>query len=93
MICSKIKVLRAESIWDLVVELVKAKPRNANMDWIISFPKDILRCLENEENEECETNQSSIGMKELFQGCAVVAQEWINISSDKCRVLSPIIAK
>ena len=36
---------------------------------MLSFVEDMLRCLENAENEECETNQYLIGMKELFLGC------------------------
>ena len=37
---------------------------------IITFCEDILRHLENEMEEECETNQCQVGMTELFRGHA-----------------------
>ena len=34
---------------------------------ILSFCEDIMRYLEGETKEECETNQHYVGMKELFR--------------------------
>ena len=69
--CCETKVLRREFIWELVIELVKIKLSDMSIDLIMSFIEDILWYLEIKE-EEYETNQNLIGMKELFNGYIVV---------------------
>ena len=39
---------------------------------MMSFVEDMLRCLENEEDEEHEMNQQCVGMQELFRGHVVI---------------------
>ena len=63
---SKTKQLRRVFIKDLVVKLVKNKPKNISIEIIMSFIEYILQYLENEEEEDNETNQYLIGMQELF---------------------------
>ena len=55
--CRETISLRKEFVKDLVVELVKNKPDEINVDVIMSFMEDIMRYIENEEEEEHETNQ------------------------------------
>ena len=52
-----------------------------------------MRYIENEEDEEYETNQYLVGMKELFRGYVVVDWEGTEITNDKFRVLNVIVAK
>ena len=47
----------------LVKELVKKKPRGTHIQVIMSFKEDILRYLDEEEEEDYETNQYLIGIK------------------------------
>ena len=51
----------------------------------------MLKCLENEENEEYETNQYLIGMKALFLGCVVKAWKGVDFSSTKHREVHKIV--
>ena len=85
--------MRREFIRQLVVELVKAKPRDISEDLIKSFVEDILRYLENKEDEEYEMNQHLIRMKELFRGYLVVVWQGTNINSDKYRELNKIVVR
>jgi len=89
----KTKVMRREFIRELVIELVKVKPSNVSIDLIMSFIEDILWYLENEEEEEYETNQSLIEMKELFRGYDVVVWKGTDLNSKKYRVLNKIVVK
>ena len=55
--CRETIHLRKEFVKDLVVELVKSKPGDINVDVIMSFVEDIMRYIENKEKEEYKTNQ------------------------------------
>ena len=55
-------------IFELLIELVKANNNEVNIDTMIVFGEDILRYLECEEDEEHETSQCLIRIKELFHG-------------------------
>ena len=90
---NKRKELRREFIQYLVVELEKAKLRDASADLIVPFAEDTLRCLENEEDREHEINQSLIEMKELFHDYPVVVQEGRSANSNEYRVLNVIVMK
>ena len=70
--CRETIQLRREFVRELVVDLVRNKPVDVRVDLIMSFIEDIVRYLEEEEEEdEYETNQYLIGMKELFCGYVV----------------------
>ena len=59
----------------------------------MSFVEDTLWYLENDKDKEYETNQSLIGIKELFRGYVVVVWEGTNLNSKKYRMLNKIVAK
>ena len=77
----------------LLTELLKQKPVEVNVNEIMAFCEDILRYLEEETEEEYETNQQFVGMKEVFRGH--VAQDWqgTNLECKKYFVLNKIIVK
>ena len=51
---------------------MKNKPEDVNVEAIMSFVEDMLKHIENEEEEEHETNQQCVGMQELFRGHVVI---------------------
>ena len=59
----------------------------------MSFCKDIMRYLENDDDDKYETNQYLAGMKELFRGYLVI--DWVrtNMNCKKYRQVNMIIAK
>ena len=60
----------------------------------MSFVEDIAICLEDDEEEdEYETNQHLIGMKELFRGCVVKMWEGTNANCNKYKVLNKIVVR
>ena len=69
--CDDTKSNRAEFIRNLMLELVSRKPDSVDVNEIMSFMEDILRCFDNEIEEEYETNQYFVGMQNLFRGHAV----------------------
>ena len=75
------------------MELIKAKPSNVSEDLIMSFVEDILRYIENKQDEEYETNQHLVGMKELFRGYVVIDWEGTDLSNDRFRVLNQIVVR
>ena len=69
--CSETIDIRKVFVEKLLLEILKNKDEvEANL--IMSFFKDILRCLEDGTKEDCETNQYHVGMKELFRGYAAL---------------------
>ena len=70
--CEKTIELRIKFIKELVIELARNKPKEVHVEETMSFAEDILRYLENEEDEECEMDQQRAGMKELFRGYMVI---------------------
>ena len=92
--CSETIEIRKEFIAELLIELVKANGDEVCINTIMAFGEDILRYLEyKDNNEEYETSQNLIGMKELFRG--YVVRVWIgaDMSSDKYRKLNKIIVR
>ena len=71
---------------------MKCKNRKVDSEEILSFAEDILRYLENEENEEYETNQYLIGMKKLFRGHAVKSWKGVDFSTIKYKEANKIVA-
>ena len=55
--CHSTIPLRRQFVKDLVVELARNKSEEVHVEEIMSFVEDILRYLENDEEEEFETNQ------------------------------------
>ena len=76
-----------------MLELVKEKPESVDVDEIIALVEDILRYFDDKEDEEYETNQYFIGMKNLFRGCVIKSWTGVNFSGNKYRKLNKIVAK
>ena len=85
--------LRRQFIKELVVELVRKKSDEVHVEEIMSFVEDILRYLENEEEEDFETNQQYVGMQELFRGYIVIDWEGTNLGTKKYEDLNKILVK
>ena len=86
---------RKDFIERLLLELFKHKKVDANK--VMSFCEDILWFLE-EENEieiqdECETNQYPIGIKELFRGHAIKDWKGTDFYCKKYKKLNKILVK
>ena len=75
---------------ELLKKLLKYK-NEIDVNEMMSFCEDILVCLEEDEEAECETNQQCVGMKELFRG--YVIRDWmgLNFSTKKYRYVNKII--
>jgi len=70
--CSDTVRLRREFITELLLELLAERNEEVSIDNIMAFGEDIVQYLEYEEDEEeYETSQWLIGMKELFRGYVV----------------------
>ena len=69
--CSETIEMRREFITELLIDLVQSNCEEVYINTIMAFGEDILRYLENEDNDEYETSQHLIGMKEVFQGYVV----------------------
>jgi len=91
--CEKTIALRKQFIKELVIELARNKPKEVHIEEIMSFVEDILRYLENEEEEEYEMNQQCVGMQELFRGYVVRDWEGTNFKSEKYEKLNRISVK
>ena len=74
-----------------MIELARNKPKEVHIEEIMSFVEDILRYLENEEDEEYEMNQQYVGMQELFRGYVVIDWEGTNLKNERCKKLNRII--
>ena len=55
--CKKTILMRKEFISELLIELIKCKHKDMNVEIILSFIENIMRYSENKEDEEHETNQ------------------------------------
>jgi len=64
----EIRVLRINFAKDLIRELESKRTEEVRSEEILSLVKDILRYFDNEEEDEHETNQSMLGVKEMFWG-------------------------
>ena len=68
--CSEVEtrehVIKYKKIMTPLKELTSKCPSNTNHEEILSFVKDILRCFENDDGNECETNQGLIGFQNVF---------------------------
>ena len=92
--CGERVELQKEFTCELLIEMLKAKDNKVCIDAIMAFGEDILWQLECEEDEEeCETSQWMIGIKELFRGCIVKAQTGVDMNYDKHRKLNKIVVR
>ena len=88
--CKETIELRKEFIEKLLVELIKQKMDNVDMNMIIVFYEDILRYLE-EEEEEYETNQQYIEISKIFRGFIVKDWKGADFNCNKYRALNKIL--
>ena len=90
--CNETIEIRKKFIEKLLIEMLKNRDE-VDVNETIPFCKDILQCLENDLEEECETNQCHVGMSELFRGR--VAADWkeTNFECRKHRKLNKIIVR
>ena len=65
--CSETIDMRKTFMEKLLVEILKNKDE-VEVNLTMSFGEDILRNLEYDTEEDYETNQQHVGMKELFRG-------------------------
>jgi len=91
--CRKTLQMRRQFIMKLVIELARNKSEEIHVEEIMSFVEDILRYLENEQEEEYEMNQQYVGMRELFRGFVVIDWEGTNFGSRKYRKVNKIIVQ
>ena len=79
---------RVECVKDLTISLIEKQMQKK----LCRFSEGASRCLENEENEECEANQCLIGMKDFFRGHVVEAWKGVDFSSTKRREANKVVA-
>ena len=60
---------------------------------MLAFVDDMLKCIENDEKEDYETNQQYVGMQELFCGHAVIDWEGTILNTKKFKKLNKIIVR
>lgn len=60
---------------------------------ILVFVEEMLKYIENDEEEDYETNQQHVGMQELFRGYVVIDWEGTNLNTTKFKKLNKIIVK
>ena len=77
--------IRKEFIKTLPGKLLQKKPDNADANLMMACCKDVLRHLEEdiEDEDECETTQHCIGMKEIFRGHIV--NDWARTNTH-CKI-------
>ena len=78
---------------EILIELVKAKNEDVNVNATIASGEDIARCLEHKEDKEHKTSQGIIKINEFFR--EHTAKNWIDadINKDVHRTLNKIIVR
>ena len=66
--CDQTKPMRKEFITNLLKDLFDNKEDAVHFEEIFKMIEDVLRYLENEEEEEFKTNQRLVGIQQLFRG-------------------------
>ena len=72
-----------ECVKDFTISLINCKNRKVDAEENLSLVEDTLSYLEDEKNEERETNQCIIEMKELFRGHSAKAWKGVDFSTIK----------
>ena len=80
--CRETKRLRKEFVKELLIDILKNKPREVDYMDIFDMIEDILTYLTEDEEGEFETTQEFIRFKNLFRG--IVMKDWKGIDQ-KCR--------
>ena len=90
--CVETIPIRKQFIEKLLVKLLKHKNK-VNVNEIMSFCEDIMKYLENDDDDKYETNQYLVGIKELFRGYLVI--DWVrtNMNCKKYCQVNMIIVK
>ena len=92
--CNETIEIRKDFIKELLKDLLKEINDQISVDNMFSFGEDAMRYLEYEDNEdECETSQSLIGMKDLFRGHIVKMWFGIDICSNICRSANKVVVR
>ena len=60
---------------------------------MLAFVEDMLKYIENDEEEDYETNQQCVGMQELFRGHVAIDWEGTNLNTNKFKKLNKIIVR
>jgi len=83
--------MRRVFVKELLVEMLRNKPREVNLMDIFDMIKDILKYLNEDEDGEYETSQEFTGFKYLFRG--IVMRDWkgANLEYRKYRKLNKIL--
>ena len=76
----------------LFKEIIKKCPTNAEEE-MLPFVEDTLRHLEDEENEEHETNEGILGMRNTFRGCFAKVLIDANFAQKKYHKLNRITVR
>ena len=69
--CRKTKELRRVFIKELLIKMLKNKPRDINEMNIFDITEDIVKYLNNDKEGDYKTSQEFIGFKNLFKGMVV----------------------
>ena len=90
--CRETKSQRKEFIKDLAKELFKERGADINPDDIADMLEDIAGFLQNDvEEDDYETSQQCVGMKEIFRGIAVKDWKGADFNCAKYHKLNKII--
>jgi len=73
--------------------MIENQGREVDINEIFEMIKDILRYLENKEDEEYETNQALMEMQHLFRGYAIKVWKGSNFNQIKYHSLNKILVK
>ena len=77
----------------MLKELCNNQPENIDEEEILSFVEDILRYLEDDCDNEYETNQGMLGMKNIFRGYVIKVWKGTNFEQKKYRKLNRIVVR
>ena len=72
---------------------IKKKPEQCTHDDLFDLTEDILRCLEDGDDEEYSTNQHMVGMRHHFRGFIVKTWKGVNFSDTTYRKLNKIVMR
>ena len=91
--CTDTKKMRKEFVTELLKEIIENKDREVEIEEIFEMIKDILRYLDDKEEEEYKTNQVIIGMQQLFRGYVIKVWKGVNFNQEKYHSLNKILEK
>jgi len=91
--CVKTAEFRKEFITNLAKELLAVRQEKVSVNEIFDMLEDILNFLEDDDENEYETNQPMIGMKELFRGHVVKVWKGVDFSQSNYKILNKIVSK